>query len=173
MNSSSKRRTNITLIALVAIAVGGCATPEAPKADTPDPFEVKLSAYAESASRSLRMLAQSELDTEARSRDVRSSQTLSGQMATIDTIPAALDRTAAITWTGPAEDLAKKIALEAGYQFTVSGRRPILPVVASVATTNATLYDVLLDVGHQIGKSATLVVRPNAREIEIRYGVTK
>ena len=144
-------------------------------AKTPDPLEVKLAEYAESASRSLRVLAQAEADAaqQAPSREVRSSQTVGGQMVQVERdAPPALERVIALTWTGPVEDLVAKVATEAGYRVEVIGRRPPLPVVASVATTRASLYDVLMDVGHQVGRHASIIVRPSAKEIQVRYAVT-
>lgn len=131
---------------------------------------MKLAEYAESASRSQRLLAQTERDFRTATRGV--DLAVSGQSVSPPRPagqPHGLDKVVEVQWSGPLEEVVKRIANESGYQYVVTGRRPPLPIIVSLATTRASLYDALMDVGQQAGNAASVVVKTSTRTLEVRY----
>lgn len=87
------------------------------------------------------------------------------------TIPSAynLQTRASIDWSGPIEELTKRIAHAAHYQFHVFGKTPAVPVLISITTKDESLVEILRDIDYQAGKKATIHVYPNQQAIELRY----
>jgi len=74
-----------------------------------------------------------------------------------------------VNWIGPVEQISKKMASRAEYNFTVIGSPPPVPIVISLDVENQPVIDVLRDIGLQLGLRADLKVDGQARVIEIHY----
>lgn len=78
-------------------------------------------------------------------------------------IPASID------WNGPIEPLVKQIAEATHYQLRVLGKAPAIPVIVSITAENASMGDILRDIGYQAGRHADVVVFPSTKTVELRY----
>jgi defect-in-organelle-trafficking protein DotD len=81
-----------------------------------------------------------------------------------------MDALASIDWSGPIGPIVKKIAQASQYELHVLGRPPALPVLISIHQKNTQLGYILRDIDYQAGAKANIVVFPDKRIIELRYG---
>ncbi len=87
----------------------------------------------------------------------------------INDAPVELRRAVTVTWAGPVEQLTKRLADRASYNFMTIGDPPPVPLVVNVDVENRPVIDVLRDVGLQLGLRADLKVDSPRRMVEIRY----
>ena len=127
----------------------------------PDKISALLADAADRASASLETLAA----IEAQKRKIPAT-------ANLDNAPKELMRGITINWIGPVEELTRKLASRASYDFQVYGSGPATPLIVSIDAENQPLIEVLKDIGVQMGSEAAVHVNAQDREIEIRY-VTK
>lgn len=150
----------LSMIAAAALATG-CATQQPAPVGTPvqPDAEVlaKIAASADRASLSMQRLAQ------LRGAD-RAVKTEEFQ------VPAGLETRVNMTWSGPVDALAAKLADLTGYTYggTV-GPVPSTPVLVAVSVTNTQAFNILMDAGAQAGSAADIVVSPNTKRISIKY----
>jgi defect-in-organelle-trafficking protein DotD len=87
------------------------------------------------------------------------------------TIPSTynLQTRASIDWSGPIEELTKRIAHAAHYRLHVFGKEPAVPVLISLTAKDESLVEILRDIDYQAGKKATIHVYPNHQVVELRY----
>lgn len=87
------------------------------------------------------------------------------------TIPSTynLQTRASIDWSGPIEELTKRIAHAAHYRLHVFGKAPSVPVLISITAKDESLVEILRDIDYQAGKKATIHVYPNHQVVELRY----
>lgn len=119
----------------------------------------KLTATAESISRSLKELAEIDHATHPQAilPDLVDADMIGmGQLGTID-------------WSGPVGPIVKKIAEATNYKFKVLGTPPAIPILISVTAKNTPLADILRDVEFQCGNRANIVTYPASKTIELRY----
>jgi defect-in-organelle-trafficking protein DotD len=90
-------------------------------------------------------------------------------VAPIADAPPELQRAMTISWTGPVEPLAKKLADRAGYSFQSMGEAPPVPIVVTVNVENMPIIDIMRSVGLQLGVRADLKVDGSNRIVEIHY----
>jgi defect in organelle trafficking protein DotD len=81
-----------------------------------------------------------------------------------------MDALASVDWSGPVGPIVSKIADASNFQLHVFGQPPAVPVLVSVHQTNVPLGYVLRDIDFQSGSKANIVVFPDRRVIELRYG---
>jgi defect-in-organelle-trafficking protein DotD len=81
-----------------------------------------------------------------------------------------MDSLASIDWAGPVGPIVRQIAQAGRYQLRVLGRPPAVPVLISINEKNMPLGYILRDIDFQCGNKANIVVFPQRRVIELRYG---
>lgn len=119
----------------------------------------KIDQHARSASIALGRLA----DVERASRPATQPAS--------STVPPGMEVITNVSWNGPLETLVNRMAMVSGYTVLPPvGRKPPTPVIVAIHVTNATVFDVLRDAGAQAGAQVNLVVRPDERTFELRYG---
>jgi len=133
---------------VVALAMGGCATPPAPPPPA-QPDEVRV-ALEQSMARIAKLPAHSG------SADARAPEaTLAGGLITIR------------SYQNEAAKLLARVAAARGLKFRVNGPEPRLPLFVSIDVENVSLEEFLGAVGYQFGQRADLVLTNET--IEIRY----
>lgn len=151
------------LLAVVATAsLAGCATQmPAPAPESADVGVLKkLDEYAERSSLTMQRLAAMKIDRSG--------------MAPVDLkAPPGLDVPVSITWTGPIEQLVKKMAEITGYSYEgVLGSRPAAPVNVSISVNKMSAFQVLADAGAQAGLGADIIIRPDLKKLAVKYPQT-
>ena len=140
----------------------GCTPPlykKPPYNDPSDDATIKLAEAANSVSDSMLSMAKTE-----------KVLTLPNHDNTL-TIPNAsgLQTHASVDWSGPIEELTRKIALAAHYRLRILGQAPAIPVLISVNLKDNSLGDILRNIDYQAGSKASIHVYPNHQVIELRY----
>lgn len=156
---STKSHALVLSMIAAAAVLAGCATkpptgsPVSPDAD----IMAKIATSADRASISMQRLAA-----------LRSST--AGVKVADYQVPAGLETPITITWSGPIDGLARKVAELSGYTFdgTVGGT-PNSPVIVSISVTSETAFNILANAGAQAGAAADIVVRPEAKRILVKY----
>ena len=119
---------------------------EPPPAPRPlDAIELKLSEAALRAETALTRLARVEADPKG-----------GGEVPRI--VPEGLLRRIDLDWTGPLDELVRKLAGEAEYRFETAGAPPARPVMVEIRVARKPLVMVLRDAGLQAGAAAALTV---------------
>ncbi len=83
--------------------------------------------------------------------------------------PEELSRAITLTWVGPPEQILRKLADRASYNFVTLGNRPPVPAVVSIDVQNKPVIEVLRDVGLQLGVRGDVKVDSQAQIIELHY----
>ncbi len=81
-----------------------------------------------------------------------------------------MDSLASIDWAGPIGPIVEKIARASHYRLYVLGKVPAVPALVSINEKNMPLGYILRDIDFQAGNKANIVVFPERRVIELRYG---
>ncbi len=125
---------------------------------SPDKVSLMLAEAADRASNSLETLAAIE-------------QTRSPGVAVqpIHNAPEELQRAMTLTWVGPPEQVLRKLADRASYDFVALGNRPPVPLVVNVDVQNSPVIETLRDVGLQLGVRADVKVDSTRKIIELHY----
>lgn len=149
----------VTALAVLAM-VSGCKLPErnAQVVASPDKVSLMLAEAADKASNSLQTLAAIE---QTRSSGV--------SVQPIVNAPEELSRAITLTWVGPPEQILRKLADRASYNFVTLGNRPPVPAVVSIDVQNKPVIEVLRDVGLQLGVRGDVKVDSQAQIIELHY----
>ncbi len=71
-------------------------------------------------------------------------------------------------YAGEAKSLLKKLAVAQNLRFAVRGPQPHMPLFVMVDVRNATIEDVLTDIGSQLGQRANVVLTSTAIEVHYR-----
>lgn len=131
------------------LVLAGCLArfeAEAPPAPRPlDPIELRLTEAALRAETALTRLARVEADPKG-----------GGEVPRI--VPEGLLRRIDLHWTGPLDELVRKLAGEAEYRFETAGAAPARPVMVEIRAARKPLVMVLRDAGLQAGAAAALTV---------------
>lgn len=157
-----KSKLMIVAAAVAVLGLSGCATNVVPASvQGPDVAVLeKIASYAQQTSISMQRLAAMQIDR-------------SGLAPLELKAPEGLDRPISITWTGPIEQLVKKIAEMTGYTYDgVIGSKQANAVHVSISVTNMSAFQVLADAGAQAGVAADIVIRPEQKRIAIKYPPT-
>lgn len=152
----------MTVLALAAAFVLG-ACDSLPKRNpqvvaSPDKVSLMLAEAADKASDSLQTLAAIE-------------QTRSPAVAVqpITNAPDELMRAITITWVGPPEQILRRLADRASYNYLTLGARPPVPLVVNIDVQNRPVIEVLRDIGLQLGVRADVKVDSTRNMIELHY----
>ena len=154
---NNKIKSGVFFGILLMVSLSGCQMPERNVA-SPDKVSLMLAQAAEKASTSLETLAAIE-------------QTKSPGVAVepIINAPEELSRAITISWVGPPEQLLRKLADRASYNYVTIGNRPPVPLVVNVDVENTPVIEVLRDIGLQLGVRSDVKVDSDRRIIELHY----
>ena len=87
----------------------------------------------------------------------------------IHNAPEELSRAITITWVGPPEQILRKLADRASYNFVALGNRPPVPLVVNIDVQNEPVIEILRNVGLQLGVRADVKVDSERKIIELHY----
>lgn len=158
-----KSLTHVLAVGAVGLLLASCGT----KADK-DPalpyegsirIENKLAKAAETAAK-----AQDEL---ARVQIARTKP--SAPLLDEKSLPEKLKRPATLSWSGPAEDAARKIAALVGYSFQVTGNPPSTPPAIQIDFNDITAGMALYHIGVQAFPFGEVAVDATTERVEFRY----
>lgn len=125
---------------------------------SPDKVSLMLAEAADKASTALETLAAVE---QARSPGIA--------VEPIPNAPKELRRALTVSWIGPAEQIAKRLADRASYGFVAVGAEPPIPLIVNINATNQPVIDILRDIGLQLGTRADIRVDSTRRVVELHY----
>ncbi len=127
-------------------------------AASPDRVSLMMAQAADRASSALETLAA-----------VEQSRSPGVAVSPIVDAPPELQRAITVSWTGPVEPIANKLAGRAGYSFQIVGAPPPVPAVVTVNVENEPVIEVLRSIGLQLGVRADLRIDDASRTVEIHY----
>lgn len=84
-------------------------------------------------------------------------------------IPDILVRPVTISWTGPLQGIAQKLAHMADYDLVLIGKTPASPVIINLNSEDTTLIETFRDIGQQAGTRALLRVDAKRSKVEVIY----
>ncbi len=148
-------------LAAICVMLGACEmTPKRnPQVVTsPDKVSLMLAEAADRASNSLQTLAA-----------IEQQKSPGVAVQPIHNAPEELARAMTLTWVGPPEQVLKKLADRASYNFIALGNRPPLPLVVNVDVQNEPVIEILRDIGLQLGVRADVKVDSERQMIELHY----
>ena len=154
----------VSMVILSAVLVlGGCSgtyktVSKSQLVAESDPTVLRLADAADRAASALELLAA-----------VEQTRTPSASVAALDDVPEQLRRSISVSWVGPVEPIAEKLADRAGYEFNTLGDRPPVPVIVTVDAVNKPLIDILRDIGLQVGSRADVIVDAKRQVVEVSY----
>ena len=125
---------------------------------SPDKVSLMMAEAADKASNSLQTLAAIE---QTRSPGVG--------VQPISNAPPELMRAMTLTWVGPPEQVLRKLADRASYNYLTLGNRPPVPLVVNVDVQNKPVIEILRDIGLQLGVRADVKVDSERQMIELHY----
>lgn len=125
---------------------------------TPDTVTAMLATAADRASTALETLAA-----------VEYARTPTPEVAPVVGAPSELQRAVTVAWVGPAENILKRLADRASYNFVTVGNPPPIPLVVNVDATNKPVIEVFRSVGLQLGNRAVVRVEADQKLIELQY----
>ncbi len=145
---------------IAVIAVTGCAEHKrnAQVVASPDKVSLMLAEAADRASNSLETLAA-----------IEQSKSPGVAVQPIHNAPEELARAITITWVGPPEQILRKLADRASYNFVTLGNRPPVALVVNVDVQNQPVIEVLRDIGLQLGVRGDVKVDSERGIIELHY----
>lgn len=150
----------LTGAVLVACALSACATTPPREPTDADLALQALSRSADEVSQSIRKLAEVE--------QYDRFKKLPGPTGPYEQVKD-MTEVVTMTWDGPIEAVARQLALQSNYQFKVTGRSPVIPILVRIGPAPATISDHLRNAGMQAGARADLIVYPQQRIVELRY----
>ncbi len=71
-------------------------------------------------------------------------------------------------YAGEAKSLLRKLAIAQNLRFAVRGPQPHMPLFVMVNVRNATIEEVLQDIGSQFGQRANVILTSTAIEVHYR-----
>ena len=84
-------------------------------------------------------------------------------------LPQDLRTKATFEWSGPVGGLVKEMAGRIGYAYRESGNPPAILPFVNVSLREVSVGQAFADVGLQVQRSATIIVDPSAKLVELRY----
>lgn len=160
MTQSTGNRRIVPILAALTVLLAGCAVPkrEAQVVSSPDKVSLMLAEAADKASNSLETLAA-----------IEQQKSPGVAVQPIHNAPEELARAITITWVGPPEQIMRKLADRASYDFIALGNRPPVPLVINVDVQNQPVIEVLRDIGLQLGVRGDVKVDSERKIIELHY----
>ena len=154
------RFLHLASIAVFGLFVTGCTerVQHPQVVASPDKVSLMMAEAADKASRSLETLAAVE---QARSPGVA--------VQPIYNAPSELRRSVTFEWIGPADQVTKKLADRASYQFATYGDAPPVALLVNLNVENKPVIEVLRDIGLQLGSRADVKVDSERKIVELHY----
>ena len=155
------RRFSVLCVSILTLAA--CShlpgqQPPAQKVAEPDKVSALLADAADRASNALHSLAA-----------IENQRGPTVAAAPIGNAPLELRQGITLRWVGPADNVTKMLADKAGYEFSVAGNAPPMPIVVSVDAEDKPIIEVLRDIGLQLGKRGDVRVNANTQRVELHY----
>lgn len=125
---------------------------------SPDKVSLMLAEAADKASNSLQTLAA-----------IEQQKSPGVAVEPITGAPEELERAITITWVGPPEQILRKLADRASYNFVTVGNRPPVPLIINVDVQNKPVIEVLRDIGLQLGVRGDVKVDSEKQIVELHY----
>ncbi len=152
----------LIVLFLSLMIIGGCThttSKRPPYNDPSDDASIKLAEAANSVSNSMLQMAKTE------------KILIPPQQDNVITIPNTnnLNTYASVDWSGPIEELTKRIADAAHYKLRILGNKPAIPVLISLNLKDYSLGDILRNIDYQAKNKASIYVYPNSKVVELRY----
>lgn len=159
-------RNGLWALAFAALAVTGCAAPQA-RVDVrlADPAEEALLAAAARIEASWSHTSSLVSATGASGAEVPAAPAT----FPMDEIPESLAGVVDLEWHGELAPAVKSLATLAGYQFEEIGIPAGGPILVSLSAKAVPVGELLRRAGNQAGDRADVVVRPVSRRIEVVY----
>lgn len=158
-----KSLTHVLALGAVGLLLASCGTK--PPADPGLPYdgslriENKLANAAETAAKAQDELARIQIARTKPAAPVLDEASL----------PEELKRPATLSWAGPAEDAARKIAALVGYSFQITGNPPSTPPAIQIDFKDITAGMALYQIGVQAYPFGEVAVDATAKRVEFRY----
>lgn len=153
------------LLSLFALA--GCNQPNATATANGGGFNPEIQAEVEQSIAQSAAEASNALETLAMVQRTRTPPT--APIVDDSGMPPELKRQATVGFTGPSVELAKEMAQDIGYAFTIEGPEPKTPGIISIDAKDEPVFRVFEDVGLQSASFATVIVDPNQKRVLFRY----
>lgn len=150
------------MLCLIVVALNACTSVTSkrpPYNDPSDDASIKLAEAANSVSDSMLQMAKTEKILTPPQAD------------NVLTIPNTnnLNAHASVDWSGPIQEVTKRIAEAANYNLRVLGTEPAIPVLVSINLKDYSLGDILRYIDYQAANKASIHVYPNSKVVELRY----
>lgn len=161
-NRTTRLQGRLPALLLAATTLSGCAGLNgAGNPQAQDPAYQMLLKSARNIEGSLTLLAEAEQYDKMKEPP--------GQPRIYQQIPG-MEQVITMPWQGTLEQAVAKLSAFAGYETKLMGKPPITPILVTLGREPATVSDHMRNLGIQAGTRADLVVDPNQRIVEIRYG---
>ncbi|HEV2613496.1 MAG TPA: type IVB secretion system lipoprotein DotD [Gammaproteobacteria bacterium] len=148
-------------LGVTSLLIAGCGTT----------YKNTDAAQVEHANTTLAQASSTISDSLTASEEIQRATTPPLSMKTLpDANSYNMNALASVDWSGPIGPIVKKIAQAGNYQLRVLGSKPPIPVLISIHQKNTPLAYILRDIDYQAGSKANIVVFPDTRIIELRYG---
>lgn len=72
-------------------------------------------------------------------------------------------------WNGPLEPALKTVAKSIGWDFRVSGSKPVQNIIVQIDSRDMPVYEIVAHCGHQAGKQAAVIISEEMKTIEVIY----
>lgn len=143
-----KINTSLPVAALVSVAIlSGCASERnVTKVAPPDPALKLVADATREMTAQLKIL--SAIEQESR-----------GVYPILESGPSTgpLAQSVTLKWSGEASRALQGIANKAGYSMRVVGKPPASPLIVTIDAVNRRLFDVVQDIGHQVGENGVQI----------------
>lgn len=83
--------------------------------------------------------------------------------------PPHLRQQVTVSWNGPIEPIAQRLAERAGYGFQAIGAPPVVPIVVTLDAVSQPIIEVFRNLGLQAALRAEIVVDSSRQLVELRY----
>jgi len=149
--------------AAVTLLLSGCASfgSSAKDKQSEDPALKALAQAADSVSSDLNQYRQLE--------HARSSREGTEPEAYDTPEQGPLAEPVTLNWQGPVYEITQTVAQLIGYDFRSTGKPPTQPLMVQVNVTNKPAYQVLEDIGWQVGERAGVLVSDSHERVKLVY----
>jgi hypothetical protein len=148
---------------VMALTLAACGT--APRKDPVLPYEgsVRIDNKVAAA-------AQTAADAQADLARIQIARTKPAPAPLDETnLPEELKRPATLSWAGPAEDAARRIAALVGYSFQITGNPPSVPPAIQIDVKDVTAAMALYQIGVQAYPFGAVAVDTASKRVEFTY----
>lgn len=143
-----KINTSLPIAALVSVAIiSGCASErKVVNVAPPDPALKLVADATREMTAQLKIL--SAIEQESR-----------GVYPILESGPSTgpLAQPVTLKWSGEASRALQGIANKAGYSMRIVGKPPASPLIVTIDAVNRRLFDVVQDIGHQVGENGVQI----------------